>query len=54
MQMLLEVVLLFDVSVVGRQVVHSGHAGWVSSGFLWVANNAVGGREPRGGGIAVH
>lgn len=53
--MLLDVVLLFDISVAGRQVVHSSHARWrVSSGFLLRTNNAVGGREPRGGRIAVH
>lgn len=59
MQMLLQVVLLLEISVVGRQVVHSSHAGWrVSShwgcGFLLRANNAVGWGEARGGRIAVH
>lgn len=57
--MLLQVVLLLEISVVGRQVVHSSHAGWgVSShwdgGFLLRTNNAVVWGEARGGRVAVH
>lgn len=45
--------------MVGRQVVHSSHAGWRMSsywggGFLLRANNAVVWGETRGGRIAVH
>ena len=59
LMMQMQVVLLLEISVAGRQVVHSSHAGWrVSShrgrGFLLRANNAVGWGEPRGGGVAMH
>lgn len=59
MQVLLQVVLLFEIRVVGRQVVHSSHGvRRVSStwgrGFLLRANNAVGWGEARGGRVAVH
>lgn len=57
MQMLQVVLLLLllEISVVGRQVVHSR---WVSyhqgGGFLLRTNNAVGWGEARGGRVAVH
>lgn len=56
---LLQLVLLLEISVVGRQVVHSSHTGWrVSShwgcGFLLRANDAVGWGEARGGRVTVH
>lgn len=58
MQML-QVVLLLEISVVGRQVVHCSQTmRWVTShqggGFLLRANNAVGRGEARGGRVAVH
>lgn len=57
--MLLQVVLLLEISMVGRQVVHSSHIGWrVGShwgcDFLLSANNAVGWGEARGSRVTVH
>lgn len=56
---MLQVVLLLEISMVGRQVVHSSHAWWwVTShqggSFLVRANDAVGRGEARGGRVAVH
>lgn len=59
MQMMLQLVLLLEISVAGRQVVHNSHAEcWMSShwgrGFLLRANNAVVWGEARSGRVAVH